>query len=203
MTLKDHRLRKQRLTTLILCLFVATLSFQSLAQEEYRSSSTLQSPAPKSRAYFGRNLAFSGEVVVVSEIGATVEGKSYAGEAHVFDSGGNRLMTLQSPEPQVNTVFGYSVAVDGDVIVVGEPGYIVNGVHDVGRAYIFTTEGTLLASLLSPTPDVNSRFGGSVAVSGDIVIVGEQNHKVEDILDAGLAHVFDSEGNLKQSLESP
>lgn len=184
-------------------MFVAILSFPSLAEEEYRSSSTMQSPAPKSRGYFGQNVAFSGEVVVVSEIGATVEGKRYAGEVHVFDSGGNRLTTLKSPEPQVNTVFGYSVAVDGDVIVVGEPGYIVNGVHDVGRAYIFTTEGNLLAILLSPTPDANSRFGGSVAVSGDIVIAGEQNHKVEDILDAGLAHVFDSEGNLMLTLESP
>ncbi len=202
-TLKDHRLRIQRLMTLILCMFVATLSLPSLAQEKYQASTTLQAPAPKSRGYFGKKVDFSGEVVVVGEIGATVEGKSFAGEVHVFDSGGKLLTTLQSPEPQVNTAFGYSVAVDRDIVVVGEQGRIEEGVSDVGRAYIFTTDGNLLASFLSPSPDANSYFGGSVAVSGDIVIVGEQHHKVEDILEAGLAHVFDSEGNLVFTLESP
>jgi hypothetical protein len=87
-------------------MFVVTLSFPSLAQEEYRASSTLQSPAPKSRGYFGQNVAFSGEVVVVSEIGATVEGKKYAGEAHMFDSGGNHLTTLKSPKPRARAIVG-------------------------------------------------------------------------------------------------
>jgi len=83
----------------------------------------------------------------------------------------NLIATLRSPEPESNANFGYSVAVSGDIVVVGEVTGAIEGYSKPGRAHIFTTDGTLLASLQAPEPSNNAWFGFAVAISGDIVVV--------------------------------
>ena len=70
--------------------------------------------------------------------------------------------------------FGWSVAVDGDVAVVGAPQDDEGG-EDSGAAYVYLlADGTWTyrAKLLDPEPFDGARFGYSVAVSGDSIVVG-------------------------------
>lgn len=70
--------------------------------------------------------------------------------------------------------FGDAVAVDGDTAVVGAPGHDLPA-RDTGAAYVFVrTAGvwTLEAKLSPVGPPAVTRFGVSVAVSGDTVVVG-------------------------------
>jgi hypothetical protein len=68
--------------------------------------------------------------------------------------------------------FGYSVAVDGDTMVVGAPG---EG-DGAGAAYIFVRDGSgnwsQQAHLKASNPDANDNFGWSVAISGNTIVVG-------------------------------
>ncbi len=82
--------------------------------------------------------------------------------------------------------FGYSVAVSGETMVVGAPyessdATSVNGnqtndyVGSSGAAYVFVRSGTTWkqqAYLKASNAEANDRFGWSVAVSGDTVVVG-------------------------------
>jgi hypothetical protein len=99
---------------------------------------------------------------------------------------------------------GSSVAVDGNLIVVGAPASDVHG-HDAGLAFIWewrNSEWWLLSSIIPPAINPDDFFGASVAVSGEWVAVGAPLN--DDMgLDAGAVHIFQvTEGTVswKQTL---
>jgi hypothetical protein len=120
----------------------------------------------------------------------------------VFDYDWNHVATLNAPEQGEGTLFGYRVAIDSDIIVVGEPLATVNGHVKAGRAHIFDTGWNHIAILQAPTPEDNGEFGIDVAVRGNLIVVGESKSDAK-VLNGGKAYVFDLEGNLISALLSP
>jgi hypothetical protein len=153
----------------------------------------LQSPSPLTLGDFGWAVAVSGDTIVVGEPDPTLSGN--AGNAHIFDSNGNFIKTLQSSSPEVGAWFGMSVAVSENRIVVGEP----SSNSAQGRAYIFDSNGNIIKTLQSPSPQANAWFGYSVSVSGDRILVGEPLTSIMQ----GRAHIFDSNGNFIKTLQAP
>ena len=164
---------------------------------------TIQSPTPTKDTGFGWKLCFSGDTIVVEDAYAYVEDMHRAGKVQMYDSDGNFLETLQSPEPSAESRFGHPVDGTEGIFVTGEGYAQVGDTAQAGKAYIFDSDGNLLATLQSPEPQFNALFGRSVAVSGNIVVVGEYWAEVEDNSRAGRAHIFDTDGNLLASLQSP
>ncbi len=127
------------------------------------------------------------------------------------------LEALQSPNPESDGDFGYSVAgvpdVDGDGfgdLLIGASSEN-GGAPDAGRAYLFSgASGALLHTLTSPNPETNGRFGawanGVSDVDGDgfgDLLVGAP---FEDggAPDAGRAYLFSgASGALLHTLASP
>jgi hypothetical protein len=116
-------------------------------------------------------------------------------------------------------LFGYSVATDGTVAVVGassEDGSstTVNGSDDDGKlvsgaAYVFRLvngEWAFEAYLKATNSGIDDEFGYSVAVDGDLIVVGARNEKGSsggvngpdnDLLDkSGAAYVFARSGGV-------
>lgn len=101
--------------------------------------------------------------------------------------------------------FGRAVAIDpltADVIVVGAPAeVVVNAASDKskhGAVYIFERSGTgwtEVARLVSPNPAANDRFGASVAVYGDVLVVGSEGDRADPVNAPndyhGAAYVFE------------
>ncbi len=132
---------------------------------------------------FGRSVAVSGDTVVV---GATNEGGS--GAAYVFMRNGStwsQQTYLKASNPGADDRFGFSVAVSGDTVVVGAwlEDSSTTGVNSTpndsatgsGAAYVFVRNGSTWseqAYLKASNTGANDRFGYSVAVSGDTVVVG-------------------------------
>jgi hypothetical protein len=163
---------------------------------------TLQSPEPVIEGSFGHRVDGSEDLIVVSEYYAKVGDMGQAGKAYIFDSDGDLLATLQSPDPQFNAIFSCSVAVSGDIVVVGEYWAEVDGQSKAGRAHVFDTDGNLRATIRSPEPDAGAMFGSKVDTSGEIILVGEPCANGEGF-EEGRAYVFDSEGNLLDTLSAP
>jgi len=165
--------------------------------------STLQSPMPWIRGFFGCSVTTDGDNVVIGEVHtAAMEAPVGPGSVYIFDSEGNFLTTLKSPEQEASTNFGWTVAISENIIVVGESKADVDGNSVAGRAYIFDTDGNLLTTLQAPAPEENAEFGIAVAISGDTVVVGESKADVE-AFNEGRAYVFDLDGNLLATLQSP
>ena len=80
---------------------------------------------------------------------------------------------------------------------------IVDGIDDAGKVHIYNTDGEYLRTLLSPNPDTNAWFGRDVAISGDIIVVGELFGDIAPGLNEGKAYVFNVDGTLIQNLTAP
>ena len=100
-----------------------------------------------------------------------------------------RLGQINNPslDPQFDK-FGYSVAIDGDRIVVGAP-YDTSDSTTNGKAHIFNAfSGTLISTIDNPdstVSDTDQRFGVSVQIRGDIVAIGSTKTDAPVNADAG------------------
>ena len=140
--------------------------------------------------YFGYSVAVAGDTVVVGARDEDSEGLN-AGAAYVFVRNGttwNEQDKLVASDAEANDYFGGSVAISGDTVVVGAP-YGISGGSSVGAAYVFVRNGTSWSQqgkLVAGDAQVDGRFGCSVAVSGDTVVVGASGEGSY----AGAAYVF-------------
>jgi hypothetical protein len=162
---------------------------------------TIHSPSPINVGLFGSSIDANDEFILVGETGQLDKPKD-EGSVHVYDVDYNLVTTLHSPDNQIRSSFGGSVTVSGDHVVIGERWASVDGHEHAGRAHIYDTGWNLVATLQSPTPEVNSEFGFSVSIGGGLVVVGERKGDIETI-NEGKAYVFDLEGNLIDTLVSP
>ena len=139
---------------------------------------TLNNPAPANFDGFGFSLALSGNRLIV---GANMDDADAAdaGRAYVYDLGSGTptvpVHTLANPSADASDQFGYSVAIDGDIAVVGS-WFDDVGATNAGRAYVYdlssVTPTVPMHSLDNPTPANGDVFGYRVAVSGAKLVVG-------------------------------
>jgi FG-GAP repeat len=148
--------------------------------------------------WFGSAIAAVGADRVL--IGAPYEGPYFAGAAYLFSTNGTLLTTISSPAGIISgDWFGTSVAVLGDDrLIAGAPDHAIDEETGVGYgvAYLFSTNGALLATFENPNPDPQHlRFGFSVAAFGsDRVLIGSQY---------GPAYLFDTNGTLLMTFTNP
>ena len=96
------------------------------------------------------------------------------GDGWVFDttiSGDNPFLGGAGPGDQ----FGFSVAIDGDRMVVGAPYEIDAGILNTGVVYVFRKEPTgwtKESRIPNPIPAIQDLFGWSVDLDGDRLMVG-------------------------------
>ena len=98
---------------------------------------------------------------------------------------------LHASDPGGNDRFGFAVAIDVDVIVVGAP-FDDDGGADSGSVYVYRHDGAVWvheATLTASDAAPGDRFGSAVAVAGDVVLVGAPG-KSEPGTEAGAAYVF-------------
>ena len=165
-------------------------------------------------AAFGTAIANAGDV---NSDGVTdiVVGAPGEGRVHVFNGKtGALLYTIVSPETELAFSFGAAVAGGQDFSKDKKPDIVVGAPWQAGNrglAYIYNgTDGTLLRRLKSPVSQTLAKFGASVYASPDLtgdkradIIVGAPGQKVNGLLGAGQAFVFDGvKGRLKSTLTS-
>lgn len=121
---------------------------------------------------FGAAVATSEKWIVVGEpYNNDVEDD--AGAAHVFSATtGRYLRKLVGNEIADGFEFGFSVAVCGDIAVVGAPGDNASGVAS-GAVYVFNLRnGRQLLRVEPETPMAGQQYGRSVAVGHDRILIG-------------------------------
>ncbi len=125
--------------------------------------SNFTSPNAQTSGFLGGSVAVSGSTAIVGAFGETAGGYSSAGNSYVFDAvTGALISNLTSPDAHrngPNGLFGFSVAVSGNTIVVGAPGETAGGYSSAGNAYI------LSASQTSTTTSSSSATSSSTTIS--------------------------------------
>ncbi len=171
------------------------LTIDPLAQQAYLKASNTGADDN-----FGNSVAVAGDTVVVGapledsnatgvDGDGTNNGASDAGAAYVFTRSGatwTQQAYLKASNTGASDQFGYSVAVAGDTLVVGarfegsnatgvDGNQADNNALEAGAAYVFTRSGATWsqqAYLKASNTGGGDRFGTSVAVTGDTVVIG-------------------------------
>lgn len=143
---------------------------------------------------FGGAVALGDGVAVVGAAGADAVGED-SGTAVVFMREGGtwqRTATLEPNDAAATQRFGSAVAVDGDRILVGASGDSFVG-EDPGAAYLFERASNgwkQVARLTGSSAGGGSAFGESVALSGDLALVGARFAALGGS-DRGAAYLFE------------
>jgi hypothetical protein len=147
---------------------------------------------------FGASVSVSGDTAFVGAPDHTVLTNADQGAAYVFVRNGSawaQLQELTSSDGTAFDFFGISVSVQGSTAVVGASGAESTG---TGAAYVFVpTAETIWAQqqiLLAADGSPEDGFGVSVAVNGNLIVVGAPNHTDGGNFNQGAAYVFQRNG---------
>ena len=149
--------------------------------------------------YFGISVAVSGDIALIGAYFKSIIPGITAGAAYVFrydGSGWVQEQKLLPDDPNVSSMFGISVALDGDIAVIGAYFDDDNGDFS-GSAYVFRFDGSSWVfehKLLAADGGPLDRFGLPVAISGETVVVGAQSHD-EFGPKSGAAYVYRFDGS--------
>lgn len=153
----------------------------SSGQELYK----LRASDAGANQYFGIDVAISGERAVVGSFWYIVDGRAF-GAAYLFDlSSGQEIAKLTAHDQGYYDLFGCSVAIDGDHVLVSSRQDGDNGVNS-GSVYVFDArDGTELAKLLPLDGAPFSFFGSAVALDGDRAVIGSVGSESAYLFDVG------------------
>jgi len=139
--------------------------------------------------YFGTTISISGDTAIL--------GGKDAAYIVQRDHGGQNAwgqVTKINPSGTGHVYFGRVVSIDGDTAVVGDAGHFVNGIINVGSAFVYRRDHGgpnawgQVAMIVSEDGE-QDYFGGSVSISGETVIVGATGVDAYGSL-SGSAYVF-------------
>lgn len=161
---------------------------------------TLTADDYASEARFGYSLDLFVDTLVVGADRADINGQSDAGAVYVFSHnwGGedNWGQVKKLYEGDYADFFGFSVAIDGNTLIIGAPGVNTGGWFHAGAAYIHirnlggSENWGQLKKLIANDAAEEDLFGSSVAISGDILLVGAHGADSPQKEHAGAAYVF-------------
>ncbi|HSB66436.1 MAG TPA: FG-GAP repeat protein, partial [Anaerolineales bacterium] len=150
----------------------------------------------------GYSVDISGDTIVTGSYAHNHGAGVGEGQAYIFNQSGGwisgtenaRLTALDSFDHEY---FGFSVAIDGNLVVVGAPGENTFDGSGSDSAYVFIRPvagwiGDLNedAILSASDGDISDDFANSVAASGDVVVVGAPLDDIGDEGDQGSAYVY-------------
>lgn len=147
--------------------------------------------------YFGRSVAIGADDLLV--VGGQ-SGNNYTGAAYVYRLNATGtpelLATLVADDGMRGDAFGFAVAADSDgLAVVGSPADDTTKGSNSGSAYVFRFDmdglPQLVAKLVTDDDSTEHRFGSSVAIGGEgLVVIGEALDSGDNGVASGAAHVY-------------
>jgi len=157
--------------------------------------------------YFGVATAIDGNHLVVGASYDDTAKGSDAGSAYVFERVNNNWIErskLGASGGAAGDLFGNSVSIHGDLILVGAHYNDNSKGNNAGAAYLFEKSGnqwTQEDKLLASDGNGGDKFGHSVAIDADYAIVGAPNNDNANGDNAGAAYVYWLVGDSLYSIE--
>jgi hypothetical protein len=140
---------------------------------------------------FGVSVALDGQTALVGAHLANMGGNTEQGAAYVFTQSGtdwSQQQKLVAADGAAGDLFGISVALDGETVLVGAILANVGGNTEQGAAYVFTRSGANWSQqqkLVAADGAAGDRFGYSVALDGETALIGAYEANVGGSTAAG------------------
>jgi len=142
---------------------------------------------------FGSSVEIDAETIVIGAPTDDTENGDISGSAYVYTHSGTvwiEQKKLTASDGAARDLFGRSVAIDGDTIVIGAHYHDTEKGEDSGSAYVYTRIGTVWTEqvkLMAIDAAAKDRFGESVAIDGDTIVIGADG---DDGINTGSAYIL-------------
>lgn len=180
--------------------------FHRINESVWDSGARLRSVTNQANESFGASVSIDGDFLLAGAPLADVVSLNDEGTAFVYRRVGPNTWDdgsiLSASDAASDDGFGTSVAISGDVAVVGAP-YADGSAADTGAAYVFerttndpslTNDWQEVAILTPASQSADDYFGYDVAIDGDIIVVGAR-FEGGDASNEGAAYVYRRDGN--------
>lgn len=150
----------------------------------------------------GLSVDFDNDTIVVGAIGDDVGENIDQGSAYLYVRSGQgwvQQQKLVAGDGAAGDRFGRSVAVSGDVVVIGAIGDDLTAGSDQGSAYVFVRSGgvwTEVQKLVAMDAADGDNFGESLDIHGETVVVGSNLDDIGANFNQGSAYVFVRTGSV-------
>ncbi len=139
---------------------------------------------------FGFSVALRGNVAVIGEPAAS--GAARPGRAHRYEFDGSEWMGEELTRPgDAPNRFGTSVAISDQWIAVGAPD--TDSSAAAGAVYVYPIDGVAAEAVAPGEVEADDRFGESVALSGDSLLVGAPGDDLQG-MNVGAVYPFEHDG---------
>ncbi|WP_454062475.1 hypothetical protein [Candidatus Nitrospira salsa] len=160
----------------------------------------------KQPTQFGHAVVLVGQSIFVSAPFGHVD-QHEAGVVYLYDAKTGKLVrTFEPPNPSDSLMFGWALAANARVVLIGALGFH-DRYREEGLAYLFDVQsGDLLHILNNPSPTERARFGKSVALLDDWLVVAAPGDRILESgkIEGGVVYVFDhGPGKLIHTLHDP
>jgi hypothetical protein len=184
--------------------------------DAWHQAAFLKADAPTPNDFFGMRVAIWGDTIAVGVPRASPYGNTVprGGSVYVFvrDVSGawTRQAKLAITGSAASDMFGYSLALQQDLLAVGAP-YESSGASQSGAVFLFKRDAGAWGAplkLKATQPTREAVLGWSVALDGDTLVAGAQDHSGLDMsaVGPGSAYVFVQRGTdwtQQQRLQMP
>jgi hypothetical protein len=167
-----------------------------------RQVTELTAPDAQANDALGISVAVSGSTVVagadVHRVGQAAEhGVAYIFTTHASSWKHARETALLSNEPgEAGELFGRTVAIWQNTVVVGAPDHGAGHVEQ-GAAFVYVEPASGWHGLLTETAELTAsdpgradQFGGALAISGGLIVVGAPGHTTGKNTEQGAGYAF-------------
>jgi len=135
---------------------------------------------------FAQSIAIDGDTIVIgAQRGTNTSGK-ISGAAYIYTRAGTTWsgVKIEPADGEDNDIFGGSVAVSGNTVLIGAPTKSVGGTSKAGTVYAYSPSGSswnLRAEIKPPIEHDSGFFGSAVAAAFGRLIIGEAGASVTHI----------------------
>lgn len=161
-----------------------------LSGDKWQLTQTLLDPDGASSDNFGVMMDVDSNKLIIASPFDDFGTYTNAGSFCYFEFDGNVWQYVEKvteSAPASSRVFGLSLAIQGDYLVVGAPNF-----ETVGRAYIYQFylgSFQLIQTISNSTGNADDQFGRTVAIGGDFVVVSAP-FATRDSTNQGFAKVY-------------
>jgi hypothetical protein len=165
-----------------------------------RQLAKLTAPDGQANDALGISVAISGSTAVAGADLHRVDATAGQGVAYIFLKGGagwrsaRETARLSDEAGEAHELFGRTVAIWQNTVVVGAPDH---GGAERGAAYVFVKPAfgwrgslTQTAELTASDTGKGDQFGGALAISGELIVIGAPGHTSAKNTEQGAGYAF-------------
>jgi len=151
---------------------------------------------------FGVDVAIEADTIVIGADHATTATGIKSGSVYVYTGSGTvwtEQAVLTASDAATDDRFGYSVAINGETIVIGAFLDDDDIGIDSGSAYVYIQSGsvwTQQAKLKAGDGADSDHFGLCVAIDGETIVIGAEQDDTENGIESGSVYVYTHSGTV-------